>query len=74
MIFLLFNLVIVKVFGEIEFWFVIIKVVVIIVLIVIGFVFVFIGYKYGISIVLFFNLVDYGGFFLNGIVGFLLVF
>ncbi|EGY0170600.1 amino acid permease, partial [Listeria monocytogenes] len=74
LILLLFNLATVKAFGEIEFWFAIIKVVVIIALIVIGFVLVFIGYKHGTSTASFSNLVDYGGFFPNGIAGFLLAF
>ncbi|CAM4166768.1 amino acid permease [Listeria ivanovii] len=74
LILLLFNLATVKAFGEIEFWFAIIKVVVIIALIVIGFVLVFMGYKHGTSTASFSNLVDYGGFFPNGIAGFLLAF
>ncbi|SFJ93430.1 amino acid permease [Thermoflavimicrobium dichotomicum] len=68
----LINLVAVKLFGEFEFWFALIKVVTIIALLVIGTLIITTGFGYkghpiGIS-----NLWKHGGFFPNGIIGMLL--
>lgn len=70
------NVATVKAFGEIEFWFAIIKVITIIALIVVGLALVFIGFKShgGGTHASFANLWDYGGFFPNGTSGFLLAF
>lgn len=69
-----FNLLMVKIFGELEFWFVLIKVIMIFVLIVIGVILLVIGFKMYIGMVLAVNLWVYGGLFLNGFLGFLFLF
>lgn len=74
LILLLINMATVKAFGEIEFWFALIKIIAIIALIVIGFVLVFIGFKSHETTATFTNLWSYGGFFPNGVSGFLLAF
>ena len=69
------NLMTVKAYGEIEFWFAIIKVIAILFLIAIGLWMIFTGFtsanhiKSGFS-----NLYSHGGFFPNGMMGFLLAF
>ncbi|MBE3569822.1 MAG: amino acid permease [Bacillales bacterium] len=68
------NMATVKAFGEMEFWFAIIKVVTIVALIVIGLLLVFIGYKSHDTHATFSNLWSHGGFFPNGASGFLLAF
>ncbi|WP_018662744.1 amino acid permease [Heyndrickxia acidiproducens] len=70
----LINIATVKAFGEIEFWFALIKVVTIIALIVVGFVLVFIGFESNGNQASFANLWNEGGFFPNGAKGFILAF
>lgn len=69
------NLLTVKLFGEIEFWFALIKVIAIVLLIVIGLWLIFTGFKSTTGIQSgFHNLYTHGGFFPNGPMGFLLAF
>jgi D-serine/D-alanine/glycine transporter len=68
------NMATVKAFGEMEFWFAIIKVVTIVALIVIGFVLVLIGFESNDTRATFSNLWSHGGLFPNGASGFLLAF
>lgn len=68
------NLLTVKLFGELEFWFAIIKVITILALIVIGVVLLVIGFKTEAGTVSVQNLWQHGGFFPNGISGFLFSF
>lgn len=65
------NLCYVKVFGEFEFWLLIIKVGVIVVMIGGGVVILFIGMYFGylVDMLMFVNLWNYGGFLLNGVGG-----
>ncbi|KYC91337.1 amino acid permease [Heyndrickxia coagulans] len=70
----LINIATVKAFGEMEFWFAIIKVVTIIALIVIGILLVFAGFQSNGGHASFTNLWQHGGFFPNGSKGFLLAF
>ncbi|WMM89299.1 amino acid permease, partial [Heyndrickxia coagulans] len=70
----LINIATVKAFGEMEFWFAIIKVVTIIALIVIGILLVFAGFQSNGAHASFTNLWQHGGFFPNGSKGFLLAF
>ncbi|MBB2480784.1 amino acid permease [Bacillus sp. APMAM] len=74
LVLLLINLATVKAFGEIEFWFALIKVIAIVALIVIGFVLVFMGFESHETKASFANLWNHGGFFPNGSSGFLLAF
>jgi D-serine/D-alanine/glycine transporter len=69
-----FNLTSAKLFGELEFWFAIIKVFTILALIVIGIILVIMAYKtpYGTSS--FTNIYSHGGMFPHGISGFLMSF
>lgn len=69
-----FNLLGVRLFGELEFWFFIIKVVIIIVMVIVGFVLIFFLFKIYYGYVLFINLISYGGMFFGGIFGFLMLF
>ena len=67
-----FNLLAARVFGELEFWFALIKIVTILALIVLGALVILWGFPghwkpYGLG-----NLVDHGGFFPNGLTGCLL--
>ena len=72
LIFLLgFNLLTVKLFGELEFWFAIIKVITILALIAIGVILLIIGFKTEAGAVSVKNLWSYGGLFPNGVSGFL---
>jgi D-serine/D-alanine/glycine transporter len=68
------NLLSVKLFGELEFWFALIKVITIIALIVIGVIMLVMGFKTDAGTVTVQNLWAHGGLFPNGISGFLLSF
>ncbi|PAF23096.1 amino acid permease [Terribacillus saccharophilus] len=68
------NLLTVKLFGELEFWFALIKVVTILALIGIGIVLLVIGFQTDAGTVSVTNLWEHGGLFPNGISGFLLAF
>ncbi|MEW9676781.1 amino acid permease [Lentibacillus sp. L22] len=74
LILFLINMTAVKAFGEIEFWFALIKIITIIALIVIGIVLVLMSFKGSDAEASFSNLWTYGGFFPNGASGFLLSF
>lgn len=66
------NLFFVKIFVEIEYWLVMIKIIVIIVFIILGLLFLFV--LFGDYIVVgFLNLIEYGGFFLYGGIGLIVV-
>lgn len=65
------NLLTVKLFGELEFWFAIIKVITIIALILIGIIMIIIGFKTNTGTVSVSNIWSYDGLFPNGISGFL---
>ncbi|MCM3597282.1 amino acid permease [Metabacillus idriensis] len=69
-----FNLLTVKLFGELEFWFALIKVVTILALIVIGAVLLVVGFQTDAGAVSVNNLWEHGGLFPNGVTGFLLSF
>ncbi|MEK4252928.1 amino acid permease [Ureibacillus sp. FSL K6-2830] len=71
---LLLNLLTVKLFGELEFWFAIIKVITIIALIVIGFFLIMIGFETDTGHVSVSNIWSHGGIFPNGMIGFLFAF
>jgi len=68
------NLLTVKNFGELEFWFALIKVITILALIGLGIILLIIGFKTDSGSVTVRNLWEYGGFFPNGISGFLISF
>lgn len=68
------NLLTVKLFGELEFWFALIKVLTILALIIIGFVMLVIGFESDSGAVTVNNLWKHGGLFPNGISGFLFSF
>ena len=68
------NLLTVKLFGELEFWFALIKVITILALIVIGVILLVIGFQTDSGTVSVNNLWEFGGLFPNGIAGFLLSF
>lgn len=68
------NLLTVKLFGELEFWFAIIKVITIIALIVIGIYMLVIGFQTNTGTVTVSNLWEHGGLFPNGLTGFLFAF
>lgn len=70
-ILLLVNLITVKAFGEVEFWFALIKIVAIIALIVIGVGMMLFHYHTGAGYVTPVNLVSHGGFFPTGWKGFM---
>lgn len=65
------NLAAVRLYGEIEFWFAMIKVTTIIVMIVIGLGVIFFGFGNGGQAIGFGNLTEHGGFFAGGWKGFL---
>ena len=71
---LLINLATVKLFGEMEFWFAIIKVVAILALIVIGTIMIVKGFSTNAGPSSFTNLWNHGGMFPNGMTGFVLSF
>lgn len=68
------NLMTVKLFGELEFWFALIKVVTIVSLIAIGIFFILTRFQTNAGVVTVSNLWEHGGFFPNGITGFLFAF
>ncbi|MFP7735653.1 amino acid permease [Priestia aryabhattai] len=68
------NLLTVKLFGELEFWFALIKVITILALIVIGVILLIMGFKTDAGSVTVQNLWNHGGLFPNGVSGFLLSF
>ncbi|TDL98363.1 amino acid permease [Macrococcus brunensis] len=65
------NLASVKAFGEFEFWFAMIKVVTIILMIIAGLGVILFGFGNGGNPIGFGNLTEHGGFFPNGLTGFL---
>ncbi|WP_332645336.1 amino acid permease [Lysinibacillus sp. 54212] len=71
---LLLNLLTVKLFGELEFWFALIKIITIVALIIIGVIMLITGFQTSAGPVSLENLWAHGGFFPNGIGGFLLAF
>ncbi|MBU8685543.1 amino acid permease [Bacillus haynesii] len=73
-ILLIMNLATVKLFGELEFWFALIKVIAILALIVIGLFMIFKGFSTHSGTAAFQNLWSHGGMFPNGLHGFLLSF
>ncbi|MFK3893792.1 amino acid permease [Bacillus subtilis] len=73
-ILLTMNLATVKLFGELEFWFALIKVIAILALIVIGLVMIFKGFSTSSGVSSFTNLWSHGGLFPNGMHGFILSF
>lgn len=66
------NLLTVKFFGELEFWFALIKVITIISLIIVGVIMLVIGFQTETGTVSLNNLWSHGGMFPNGVSGFLL--
>lgn len=68
------NLLTVKLFGELEFWFALIKIITIVALIVIGVFLIVIGFDTPNGAVTVANLWEHGGLFPNGAFGFLLAF
>ena len=73
-ILLIMNLTAVKLFGEMEFWFALIKVVAILALIIIGIFMIIRGFSTDAGTSSFANLWSHGGLFPNGINGFILSF
>ncbi|MBB6443955.1 amino acid permease [Bacillus benzoevorans] len=73
-ILLFLNLLTVKLFGELEFWFASIKVITIVALIIIGLIMLFMGFQTDSGTVSVKNLWEHGGIFPHGINGFLLSF
>lgn len=74
LILLAINLITVGAFGEVEFWFSLIKIVAIVGLILVGLVLIFMSYKTPTGTASFTNLVSHGGFFPTGAKGFFLSF
>lgn len=73
-ILLIMNLATVKLFGELEFWFALIKIIAILALIVIGLFMIFKGFSTSSGTASFSNLWQHGGMFPNGMNGFILSF
>ncbi len=73
-ILLVMNLTAVKHFGEMEFWFALIKVIAIVSLIIIGLIMILTGFTTNAGTAAFANLWNYGGWFPNGTMGFILSF
>lgn len=73
-ILLVMNLATVKLFGEMEFWFALIKVVAILALIVVGLYMIFTGFTSNVGTASFSNLWQHDGMFPNGAMGFILSF
>lgn len=73
-ILLIMNLATVKLFGEMEFWFALIKVIAILALIVVGLYMIFKGFTTDQGTASFTNLWSHGGWFPNGIHGFIISF
>ena len=69
-----FNLLSTKLFGELEFWFAIIKVVTIVALIIVGIVMIIMAYKTPFGHASVSNIYRHGGVFPNGMSGFLMSF
>ena len=73
-ILLIMNLTTVKLFGEMEFWFALIKIVAILSLIIIGIFMIIKGFSTDVGVSSFTNLWSHGGWFPNGASGFILSF
>ena len=71
---LVMNLTAVKHFGEMEFWFALIKVIAIVSLIIIGLIMILTGFTTNAGAAAYDNLWNYGGWFPNGTMGFILSF
>ena len=69
-----FNLLGARLFGELEFWFYIIKVVTIITMVIVGLVLIFLSFKTEYGHASFGNLIHHGGMFPHGAAGFLMSF
>lgn len=69
-----FNLLGARLFGELEFWFSIIKVVTIITMVIVGLVLIFLSFKTEYRHASFGNLIHHGGMFPHGAAGFLMSF
>ena len=69
-----FNLLGARLFGELEFWFSIIKVVTIIKMVIVGLVLIFLSFKTEYGHASFGNLIHHGGMFPHGAAGFLMSF
>lgn len=69
-----FNLLGARLFGELEFWFSIIKVVTIITMVIVGLVLIFLSFKIEYGHASFGNLIHHGGMFPHGAAGFLMSF
>ncbi|WP_145397476.1 amino acid permease [Staphylococcus epidermidis] len=69
-----FNLLSARLFGELEFWFSIIKVVTIITMVIVGLVLIFLSFKTEYGHASFGNLIHHGGMFPHGAAGFLMSF
>ena len=69
-----FNLLGARLFGELEFWFSIIKVVTIITMVIVGLVLIFLPFKTEYGHASFGNLIHHGGMFPHGAAGFLMSF
>lgn len=69
-----FNLLGARLFGELEFWFSIIKVVTIIAMVIVGLVLIFFSFKTHYGHASFTNLISHGGMFPGGTFGFLMSF
>lgn len=69
-----FNLLGARLFGELEFWFSIIKVVTIITMVIVGLVLIFLSFKTEYGHASFGNLIHHGGIFPHGAAGFLMSF
>lgn len=69
-----FNLLGARLFGELEFWFSIIKVVTIITMVIVGLVLIFLSFKKEYGHASFGNLIHHGGMFPHGAAGFLMSF
>ncbi|MFJ7735470.1 amino acid permease [Lysinibacillus sp. NPDC097287] len=71
---LMLNLLTVKLFGELEFWFALIKIITIVALIIIGVFMLVTGFQTSSGTVSVGNLSAHGGLFPNGVTGFLMAF
>lgn len=69
-----FNLLGARLFGELEFWFSIIKVTTIVLMVIVGLALIFFSFKTSYGHASFSNLVQHGGMFPNGTFGFLMSF
>lgn len=71
---MILNLTSVKLFGEIEFWLALVKIIAILALILVGLFMIFTKFKTPSGIASFKHIYDHGGFFPNGLSGFILAF